>query len=158
MKKQTAEAFWVRLQVSKTGCWEWTGALNSTGYGNVRWHGKVFTTHRLAAWLVGLAASPSAPKSASAKTHVLHRCDNRKCCNPEHFFLGNYRENQLDAYAKGRKTQPRGSLHANAKLSVTQVERIREQYTKGKTQQWLADKNRVSQRCISLVVRGETYK
>jgi predicted DNA binding protein len=67
------------------------------------------------------------------------------------------RANQLDAYQKGRKIQPR-SRHANAKLTPKQVREIRRSYDAGeKIQVVLAAEFGVSQRAISLVVRRETY-
>jgi len=157
-KKQTAESFWARVNQSNTGCWEWQGCCNSTGYGTVAWDGALFTTHRIAAWLVGLVDSPSAPANSRTPTHVLHKCDNRKCCNPNHFFLGTFTDNMKDAYAKSRKHQPQGSAHANAKLSDTQVRRIRQRYAKGELQVPLAKEYGVSQRVISLIIRRESYK
>lgn len=65
---------------------------------------------------------------------VLHKCDNRKCCNPNHLFLGSMSTNQKDAYAKGRKVQPR-SKHVNAKLSPEQVRAIRYRYAQGEAVQ-----------------------
>lgn len=160
-KKQTAESFWARVQGDRrkrNGCWEWQGACNNTGYGTVAWHGKVYTAHRVAAWLSDLVTDPARPTSSKEKTHVLHKCDNRKCCNPTHFFIGSYSDNQLDAYAKKRKTQPKGENHANAKLTNKQAEEIRRVYgAHGLTQKQLASKFGVSQRAISLIVRGETY-
>ena len=157
MKKQTAESFWARVKQTK-GCWEWQGSCNSTGYGSVGWGGKLYTAHRIAAWLSGLVKEPSAPANSRAKTHVLHKCDNRKCCNPEHFFLGNYADNQKDAYRKVRRAAPNGEKNANSKLTNKQVIAIREAYNKGQTQMNLAATYGVSQRAISLIVRGETYK
>jgi hypothetical protein len=157
--KQTAESFWVRVNKGKKAeCWEWQGSCNNTGYGTVSWDGTVYTAHRLSAWIVGLVTSPSAPDSSRALTHVLHKCDNRKCCNPNHFFLGSYTDNQKDAYSKNRKTQPKGSAHVNSKLSAKQVAQIRKRYAKGEYQIPLAKEFGVSQRAISLIVRGETYK
>lgn len=89
---------------------------------------------------------------------VLHKCDNRKCCNPEHLFLGSMRANLLDAYRKGRKSQPQ-SGHVNAKLTPEQVKDIRATYDAGGVRQVdLAKQYGVSQRAISLVVRRETYR
>lgn len=68
------------------------------------------------------------------------------------------RTNLLDAYAKGRKAQPK-SQHTNAKLSAEQVRAIRRMYDAGGVRQVdLATKYGVSQRIISLIVRRETYK
>lgn len=158
-RKQTAESFWARVKVGDTeSCWEWTGTCNSTGYGNVAWHGKLYTTHRVAAWLSGLVESPKAPSSSKEPTHVLHKCDNRKCCNPEHFFLGTFTDNMADAYSKKRKAQPRGQHHSNSKLTNEQAIEIRRRYMDGEFQVPLSKEYGVSQRTISLIVRGETYK
>ena len=159
--KQTAENFWSRVAkgvIGCNGCWEWTGSCNNTGYGTVAVNGKVYTAHRVAAWYSNMISELSAPKHKSDKTFVLHKCDNRKCCNHDHFFLGSYTDNQLDAYKKKRKVQPKGSNHVNAKLTKEQVMEIRTRYSFGEYQSPLAKEYNVSQRCISLVVRGETYK
>ena len=160
-RKQTAESFWARVQGDRrkrNGCWEWQGACNNTGYGNVAWHGKVYTAHRIAAWLSGLVESPSKPFAAQDKAHVLHKCDNRKCCNPSHFFIGSYSDNQLDAYSKKRKTQPRGGSHVNAKLTDGQAKEIRHLYfVHGLKQQTIANRYGVSQTTISKLIRERTY-
>jgi hypothetical protein len=159
--KQTAESFWARVSNSKEqyeGCWEWSGSCNTTGYGTVSWRGRVYTAHRVAAWLSGMVENPKAPTDTSLKAYVLHKCDNRKCCNPNHLFLGNFSDNQLDAYKKYRRSQPKGSKHANAKLTHEQANIIRNLYKSGMTQIKLAEKFKVSQRAISLIVRRETYR
>lgn len=158
-KKQTAESFWRRVKIGGAEeCWEWTGARNNTGYGTVAWGGKVYTSHRVAAWLNGMVDSLAAPEKSHIKGHVLHKCDNRSCCNPDHFFIGSYTDNQKDAYSKKRKVQPKGENHSNAKLTAMQVETIRNEYALGRTQVELAREFGVSQRSISLIVRKETYK
>jgi len=157
-KKQTPESFWARVKKSR-GCWEWQGSCTSSGYGSVGWHGVVYSAHRVAAWLSGLIKDPVAPTDPTAGTYVLHKCDNRKCCNPEHFFLGSYSDNMQDAYRKKRKQPARGAAHSNAKLTEKQVATIRQVYRERRaTQTKLATKYGVSQAAISLVVRGETYK
>jgi len=157
-KKQTAESFWRRVKVGDPEeCWEWTGSRNNTGYGTVAWDGAVWTAHRVAAFLSGLVESAKAPDEHSDDGHVLHKCDNRACCNPHHFFLGNYTANQKDAYSKGRRSQPKGEKHSNAKLSNEEAREIREKYSTGLTQAHLAKEYGVSQIAISLIVRRKTY-
>jgi hypothetical protein len=159
--KQTPESFWAKVKKGKR-CWEWQGSINSTGYGTVAWKGKVYCAHRVAAWLVGLVASPQAIQDRwvprAGRKYVLHKCDNRLCCNPDHFFVGSLGDNMKDAYRKRRKSQPQGAKHTNAKLTNKQAADIRRRYAAGETQIPLAKEYGVSQRVISLIVRGESYK
>ena len=84
---------------SEHDCWEWIGALNSNGYGSVKLPDADATgAHRLA-YAVANDASPG-------HLHVLHRCDNRRCCNPAHLFLGTNADNVADKVAKGRAIGP----------------------------------------------------
>lgn len=158
-KRHTVETFWARVgRGGVDDCWEWTGCVNNTGYGTVSWHGQHYTAHRVAAYLSGMVQSPSRPAHSTDKEHVLHKCDNRKCCNPAHFFTGSYSDNQRDAYQKNRRARPKGAAHVNAKLTTKQVMEIRKRYAAGEYQAPLAKEYGVSQRTISLIVRRETYK
>lgn len=154
--KQTAETFWAK--VDKTGpCWVWKGYVNKFGYGCVGWAGTTYVAHRVAAWLSGMVTSLAAPKDKREKTFVLHKCDNPPCCNPAHLFLGNFTDNQRDAYVKKRKVQPRGQDHANAKLTWAQAAEVRKRYAAGEHQIPLAKEFNVSQATISLIIRNKTY-
>lgn len=127
------------------------------------WHGVPVQAHRVAYYLTygGIALQTGFRHDGKAKRYkrfVLHKCDNRLCCNPTHLFLGSMRTNLLDAYAKGRKAQPK-SGHVNAKLTPDQVRNIRTEYNSGAVRQVdLAAKYGISQRAVSLIIRHETYK
>ena len=55
---------------------------------------------------------------------VLHRCDNPKCINPEHLFVGTQADNMKDMAAKGRGGAPRGAKHLSAKLTEEQAKYV----------------------------------
>jgi hypothetical protein len=54
---------------------------------------------------------------------VLHKCGNRRCCNPDHLYDGTSTQNRRDAEMHG--TAPIGSRHGQSKLSEAQVLAIR---------------------------------
>lgn len=71
-------------------CWEWIGDKNEKGYG--RFNNK--KAHRLM-YEMTYSLFPS-------NLHVLHKCDNPSCVNPEHLFLGTHSDNMRDKVSKGR--------------------------------------------------------
>lgn len=157
MKITTLADVQARTVATETGCHEWQGACNNTGYGNARFNKKPVCVHRLVAFFAGLVPSPHAPTNRKSSGFVLHSCDNRKCCNPAHLRVGTYSENMFDAYRRKRKAQPQGAHHANSKLTEQNVRDIRTRYAAGTSQDDLGKQYGVSQRTVSLIVRRETY-
>ena len=105
--------------VTETGCWLWTGALASDGYGLVsqRIDGRNICkrAHRLSYELhIG-----QIPKDMS----VLHKCDTPICINPAHLFVGTQKANTDDACRKGRHSH--GDRHGHSKLTESDVRSIR---------------------------------
>ena len=118
--------FWRHVQItSRHECWEWQASLWSTGYGRFHIRGKPWKAHR-AAWLFLHGDIPDG-------LCVLHKCDNRKCVNPHHLWLGTIADNDRDRDAKGRHHHPShiGERNPRAKLSANDVREIRRRHAAG---------------------------
>lgn len=77
-----------------TNCWVWGRALNSYGYGSMRYNGIVDATHRVS---YELFKGP-----IPDNLQVLHHCDNPPCINPDHLYVGTTTDNGADAVARKR--------------------------------------------------------
>lgn len=94
------DRFWAKVDKSdgsgpNSDCWQWTGACNNQGYGQIGLGSrkeKHALTHRVA-WFLEFGVWPRL---------ALHRCDNPKCVRVAHLFEGTQRDNVHDAIAKGR--------------------------------------------------------
>lgn len=85
-------------------CWPWTGTIAKGSRVNIKYGQfglnktaggcKTYRAHRFA-WLLANGAVPQ-------DMNVLHRCDNPRCCNPGHLFIGTQRDNIEDQLEKGR--------------------------------------------------------
>ncbi len=85
------------VRFNGTLCWIWCGNRTTKhghkgpgGYGHVRYHGKIFTCHRLMyAWSVG-----PIPKG-SQHGELDHLCRITSCCNPAHLELVTHKINMV---------------------------------------------------------------
>lgn len=89
------ERFW-RFVNKTDGCWLWTGALRTTGYGviNLGRPAGIESAHRVS-WVIHYGKIPTG-------YFVCHTCDVRPCVRPDHLFLGTSRDNIYDMIRKGR--------------------------------------------------------
>jgi len=85
-----------RILIDERGCWNWTGCVDKNGYGVKSYAGKRQLVHRLAAhfWL---------KFNLSSSLFVLHCCDNPRCFNPKHLFIGTQIDNMQDCIRKKRQ-------------------------------------------------------
>lgn len=132
----------------ESSCWLWLGALKPNGYPDFWFNGDTGTGHRAAMILL--------KNIDPGENFVCHRCDIKKCINPEHLFIGTAKENQTDMTIKGRGRF--GSRAGSAKLTDQLVIKIRKLYSARRfTQYELASMFGVSQHAICSVVRGRTW-
>jgi hypothetical protein len=138
------------LHIDRSGdCWEWTASKFKSGYGIFTINKKPFRAHRIAFTLYKM---PSIPDGL----HVLHKCDNPSCVNPDHLFLGTHQDNMTDMCKKGRHvTNPlKGETAVNSKLTDDQVKSIKKDT---RLQRIIAAEYGVHQVLISRIKTGKAW-
>ena len=100
----TIEKIKLNCLIDENECWNWQGHVRENGYCRTSVRGKSVYVHRLAHSL----AKGRTPRNLD----VCHTCDNRRCCNPDHLFLGTRETNMKDAKEKGRLST--GIMHSLA--------------------------------------------
>jgi len=131
-------------KIEKTNsCWIWKGYVNPDGYGRYSSNYKTFFAHRYS-WIIHKGNIPNA-------ILVCHSCDNRKCVNPEHLFLGTHKDNYQDS--KNKKRHVHGNSHGQTKIKEEFHEEIINSYLSGETQRNIAKKYSVSQGAIQDIIR-----
>ena len=132
--------FW--SNVNKTdSCWLWNAGGHKFGYGEFRSHGKLIRAHRFSYEL----------HNGEIKNNmsVLHTCDNPKCVNPAHLYLGTQVENCRDTALRNRV--------GGRKLKPYDVIDIKNRLSKNETCASISKSYKVTQECINLIKLGKTW-
>ena len=130
----------------ENGCWVWKGKLNESGYGNFQEtrNGKK----------VDLMAHRESYKEFIGKIPigklVLHACDNPACCNPDHLWLGDQKDNTRDMFLKNRG--------AKQKLKIEDVKKIKQMIVDGMRNCDILKNFNVHKSTIASIRGGFTWK
>jgi hypothetical protein len=129
-----------------TGCWLWTGRIDSDGYGRIQLNRIRYGAHRFSAMIYGLDMSGAVMR---------HMCNNPSCVNPDHLVTGSIKDNTLDMLTA--KRQAKGSVNGNAKLLEDQVIDIRNKHSAGETINALAEEYKVSSVMIRNIIKRKNW-
>lgn len=133
------------------GCWPYLKLVHrKVGYGRIQLGPSFVTQASRAAYM--LLTRTLLPASVC----VLHRCDNRKCCNPAHLFTGSVADNQHDMKAKGRSN--RGERNGNAKLVPEQVREIRRLAAAGASDLQIATRFSIGRAAVLKIRRRQRWQ
>lgn len=147
--------FW--KYVDKKGpneCWLWNSkSVTSAGYGLI-WESQI-KGHKKKKWDVHRLSWTLHNGQIPLDMQVLHKCDIKRCVNPNHLYLGTRKDNMRDALERGQK--PIGSQCSFVKLTPLQVRLIRRLKATGLTQQELSNLFKVSKGTIFRAYSGKAY-
>ena len=148
-----AKRFWTKVKAGKSAdCWEWQAFISPKGYGQFQ----VRKSRPAPAHRVAYVLARGDIKDADL---ICHTCDNRKCCNPNHLYLGTPKSNMDDMIARGRAYHPpmHGEKIGTAKLTESDVLKIRELHPSVSLRE-LAKQYKVDYTNISNIIRRKTWK
>lgn len=157
VSQSAIDSFHSRLEINfLNGCWIWTGGhkghwgnkMDYGIFGNML--GDRYQTAHKASWFIHYGEIPEG-------MDVCHKCDNPRCCNPDHLFLGTHTENMRDMISKGRHRFPRGENCHVAKLTENDVFAIKALVSQGANHGDIAKKFKVTRSTISKISRGDTW-
>ena len=143
--------FWSKVKISNPDeCWECVEKVvdeNVNGYGRIGIQGKLYLMHRIS-WII---------KNGDLKNElsVCHKCDNRKCVNPNHLFLGTHEENIKDMVLKNR--QCRGEKVSRSKLKESDVLQIKTMLNEGLSTRKIAKMFGINCASVSKIQTGRLW-
>ena len=147
--QKDVKRFWSKVKLPKMigtdECWEWQAGCTKDGYGQFYVDAKNVKANQFS-YTITIGKVPKG-------LCVCHSCDNRKCVNPSHLWVGTILENNQDMAKKGRASSQKGADHPMHKLNEDDIMKIRSLYRGGNyTQAQIAGLFNVSNKEISLIV------
>ena len=120
------KSFWDRVEKT-TNCWNWTGALNTDGYGQIKIKQKYYQVHRL--------SYENSKGKIPVGLQIDHLCRNRKCVNPDHLEVVTIKENVMRSNGfpaqNSRKTRcPQGHEYSKENTGISKLHNFTARYCK----------------------------
>lgn len=143
--------FWNKVLKTNT-CWQWRAGTFSNGYGQFFDGKNKIGAHRYSYEL--------AHGVVNKLLKICHTCDNRRCVNPQHLFLGTQKDNMQDMIKKNRKVNAdtSGSKNGRVILNEELVIQIRYLYDLGSSIAYISRNFKLSETQISRIVKRQSWK
>jgi hypothetical protein len=86
-----------------------------------------------------------------------HRCDFEGCVNPSHLEPGTSKDNTADMFERGRNPDRKGANHPLARITESDVLKIRSLSSCGKTHVDIANQFGLSRQYVGKIIRRENW-
>ena len=149
-RQEHIKKYYMKNVIIKDGCWDWNKKCLRDKYPKMHFcrnEPKVMI-HRYS-WTLHKGEIPEGKL-------VLHKCDNSRCSNPDHLFLGTNNDNINDMLEKRRN--PVGITHGCAKLTDDDIFKIRAFLAQGISLNKLAQEFNVAKKTILNIKQKKTWK
>lgn len=153
---QQIDAFWKKVKKGADNeCWMWLGATcgSNSKYGHALFGGTLKKAHRIAYEIT----FGEIPKGMLA----CHKCDNSLCVNPNHIFIGTYRDNILDMIKKGRQVKATMRGEESPRCKITEAQVIKAKFlrrTQGLMYKEIAKATGISRTNVSSILEGRSWR
>jgi hypothetical protein len=148
-KKDTIRFLKTVARFGANDCWEWSAGRDRLGYGVFYFRNERHRAHRVAWIVIG-------NHQIKDGLNILHKCDNRACCNPHHLYQGTHGQNMRDMARRRRGTC--GTKSWTAKLDNEKVLEIRRSFIPlTGSVAILAKRFKVGKTTIRNVIRGDSW-
>ncbi len=147
------DRFWSHVaEPNENGCWLWTKTIDRHGYA------RYWATERKQYDLAHRRSAKDFHGPIPDNSQVLHHCDTPLCVNPKHLYFGTHQDNMRDMVRRGRQNKARGTKQHLAKLTESQVKRMRCLRESGATFKSLGLKFGVTKQNVYAVIQRRTWK
>lgn len=141
------ERFAKKYEITANGCWEWRFPRADGRANTFYFEGRPQSAYKVA-YKMHKGPIPDG-------LLVCHHCDNGRCVNPDHLFLGTHADNYADMAKKGRANTARGEQKARTKLTEEIVREIKASALNGNQ---LAKQFGVNRRTVYDILDGKTWR
>lgn len=137
-----------KTKTDDNGCWIWIASSRRRGYGIVSLNKKQWIASRLSYSLF----KGEIPEGM----FVCHHCDNPRCINPDHLFLGTAKDNGVDMANKGRSAK--GEKNGNVSITAKEASDIKKMLAEGLSGEKISEKTGISIHIVYHIKTGKTWK
>ena len=141
-----------KTKINENGCWIWQASKDKNGYGFIKEEKgrKQLKVHR-ASYELFKGKIPNG-------LFVLHICDEPRCCNPDHLWIGTAKENTEDCINKNRRKDDKGSKNPMSKLNEDLVKELKKKFLNGERTIDLSKKYKIPYKTLEKIRQNLTWR